>query len=582
MALKDLLELSQKKSAIGKKQGMSKERIDAQLDNIRKKISFYREYPDLFIDDIKGPDCNFKFYFYQRVFIRIVMRHRYVYATFPRAFSKSFLSMMVLIIRCVLYPNSHLFVTTGGKEQAASITIAKIEEICKLIPALEKEINWDRGISKKSKNDVKYIFKNGSSIDILAATERSRGQRRTGGIMEECVSIDQTMLNEVIIPTTNVDRLLPDGSRDREEPVNKSQIYITTAGWKNSFAFDKLIELLIQSILNPKDFMIMGGTYHTPVIEGLLDEDFVDRLKLDGTYHEDSFDREYRSRWSGDVENAFYSAEQFDKHRVLNQPEYEFSGRSSKTAYYIIGVDVGRTGCTTEACIFKVTPQVQGSAIKSLVNIYTYDAEHFETQAINLKKLFFKYKAKTMAIDANGLGVGLVDFMTVEQIDPDTGDVLPAFGVCGGTSEDVMEQYKKIRGSSVQEGALYLIKANAPINTEAYTYAQTQMSSGKVKFLIDEGSAKTKLMTTKIGQNMEPDKRNDYLMPFVLTSILRDQMLNLVEENEGVNIILKQSSRGIKKDKFSAFIYGLYLIKQEEDKNKRKKKRNISDFMFFG
>ena len=47
--------------------------------------------------------------------------------------------MMVLMLRCILYPNSKLFVTTGGKEQAASITIAKIEEICKLIPALNNE-----------------------------------------------------------------------------------------------------------------------------------------------------------------------------------------------------------------------------------------------------------------------------------------------------------------------------------------------------------------------------------------------------------------------------------------------------------
>jgi len=108
--------------------------------------------------------------------------------------------MMVLMLRCMLYPNSHLFVTTGGKEQAASITVAKIEEICKLIPPLNNEINWDRGVSKRSKNDAKYIFKNGSSIDILAARESSRGQRRVGGLMEECVLIDQTALNEIIIP----------------------------------------------------------------------------------------------------------------------------------------------------------------------------------------------------------------------------------------------------------------------------------------------------------------------------------------------------------------------------------------------
>lgn len=579
MSLKSLLDLSESRTL--KKQGMSEERLKAQLPHLRKLIAYYREYPDLLVDFMKGPESTFKFFFYQRIFLRITMRHRYVYATFPRAYSKSFLSMMILMLRCILYPNSHLFVTTGGKEQAASITIAKIEEICKLIPALNNELDWSRGASKKSKDDVNYIFKNDSSINILAAKQSSRGQRRTGGLMEECVLIDGDILNEIIIPTTNVDRLLPDGTRHKEEIINKSQIYITTAGWKNSFAYDKLMELLVQSMIEPDKVMIMGGTYETPVAEGLLDEDFVEQLKLQGTFKEDSFDREYRSKWSGDAENAFYSSEKFDRYRVLSQPEYEYSGRSSKSAYYVIGVDVGRIGCTTEACIFKVTPQPQGAALKSLVNIYTYEAEHFETQAINLKKLYYKYKAKIISIDANGLGIGLIDFMTRAQIDPETGDTLPPFGVEGGTSEDAIAPYRKIKGGDVEDNALYLIKANAPINTEAYSYTQTQMSSGKIKFLKDESEAKAKLMSSKVGQNMDADKRNEYLKPFVLTTILREQMLNLVEENEGVNIILKQSSRGIKKDKFSAFIYGLYYIKQEEDHKKKRRSRNISDFMFF-
>lgn len=579
MSLRDLMQISENRN--GLKQGLSEERLKEQLPNLRSLVAFYREYPDYLVDFMKGPDSTFHFYFYQRIFLRIVMRHRYVYATFPRAYSKSFLSMMALMLRCILYPNSHLFVTTGGKEQAASITIAKIEEICKLIPSLNNEINWDRGVSKKSKDDVRYVFKNGSSIDILAARQSSRGQRRTGGLMEECVLIDGDILNEVIIPTTNVDRLLPDGTRHKEENVNKSQIYITTAGWKNSFAYDKLIELLVQSIIEPDNVMIMGGTYETPVTEGLLDEDFVDQLKIQGTYNDESFDREYRSIWSGSVEDAFYSAEKFDKHRVLLQPEYEYSGRSSKTAYYVLGVDVGRIGCTTEVCVFKSTPQPQGADLKTLVNIYTYEAEDFEVQAINIKKLYYKYKARTIAIDANGLGVGLIDFMTKSQVDPDSGEDLPPFGVEGGTTDDATEPYKKIKGIGVEENAMYLIKANAPINTEAYSYAQTQMSSGKVKFLIDEQAAKTKLLSTKQGQNFNSDQRNEYLRPFVLTSILREQMLNLVESNEGMNIILKQSNRGIKKDKFSAFIYGLYYIKKEEDKRKRRKSRDISKMMFF-
>ena len=578
MSLQKLLDLSSDHETVFQRREVTEERLLENIDEIRELIAFYREYPDIFVDDIKGPECVFKFRFTQRVFLRIIMRHKYVYAVFPRGFSKSFLAMMALMLRAILFPGSHLSITTGGKEQAASITIAKIEEICRMIPALANEINWDRGVSTKSKDNVHYVFKNGSEIDILAARESSRGQRRTGILIEESILVDGDALNEIIIPTTNIDRNLADGTTDPDEVVNQSQIYITTAGWKNSFPYDKLIEIFINSIMNPDQYMILGGNYELSIIEGAAKETWLEDLKLSGSYNESSFDREYNSIWSGDAENAYFSSDMFDKHRKLLQPENEYSARSSKSAYYVLGIDVGRIGCTTEICVFKVTPQAQGPAIKSLVNLYTYDAEDFQTQAINIKKLFYRYKARICAIDANGLGVGLVDFMVLAQNDPETGDILPPFGV--ENDEDGL--YKKFKTPDMERDAMYLIKANAPLNTEAHAYVQTQLSSGKIQLLIDEREAAVKLMSTKVGQNMTPEERNKKLMPFQLTSILKEQMLNLVEENEGVNIILKQNNRGIKKDKFSAFEYGLYYIKQEEDKKRKRKKHGIADMMFFG
>lgn len=576
MALADLMELSLSKDT--KKVGLSEERLKAAIPVGRQYIAFWREYPDIFVEFLCGSNPeNFHLFFYQRVFLRAVMRHRYAYATFPRAYSKSFMSVLILMIRCILYPGSHLFVTTGGKEQAAGIAKEKADELCKLIPGLKNELDWTRGKTKTSKDNIELIFKNGSKLDIMAARQSSRGKRATGGLMEECILIDQTLLNEVIIPTMNVDRRLADGSRVEEETVNKSQIYVTTAGWKNSFAYEKLIELLIRQITNPEEAVVLGGSWRIPVMEKLLKKSFIEELKMDGTYNDASFAREYESEWSGDAENAYFSSEQFDKHRQLLQPEYEYSGRSSKTAYYILGVDVGRKGCTSEVCVFKVTPQPQGASIKTLVNLYTWDEEHFETQAINIKRLFYKYKARKVVIDANGLGIGLIDFMVKGQEDPETGEYLPPFGV----DNDDENFYKKFRTPDTELDAMYLVKANAPINTEAHTYVQTQLSSGKIKFLIDENQAKVKLMSTKMGQTMDNDKRAEYLKPFTLTTILREQMLNLVEENEGVNIILKQSSKSIKKDKFSAFEYGLYYIKQEEDRKRKHKRFNIGDMLFY-
>ena len=78
---------------------------------------------------------------------------------------------------------------------------------------------------------------------------------------------------------------------------------------------------------------------------------------------------------------------------------------------------------------------------------------------------------------------------------------------------------------------------------------------------------------------MTPEERAEYLKPFTLTSILKEEMMNLREENMGINIILKQANRSITKDKFSAFEYGLYYIKQLED-SKKKKSRKFADYMF--
>ena len=582
MALQDLLDISSKR----KKIGLSEERLEHIKPQLREYIAYWREYPDMFIDFLQTgengeiPESGLHFYFYQRVFLRVAMRYKYVYMVFPRAYSKSFLSVLTLMIRCILYPRAKLFVASGGKEQSAGIIKEKVDELCNLVPALNRELDRRPGKTRISKDYCIFMFKNGSYFDNLSATEKSRGKRRHGDLLEECVGIDGKILNEVLIPIMNVSRLCMDGTMQPEETLNKSQIYVTTAGWKGTFAYDKLIFTLVGMITKPDKYFILGGTWRIPVLMKLLDRTFLQDLKADGTYNEASFDREYESKWSGTAENAFFNGETFDKHRILKQPEYEYSGRSSATGYYILSVDVGRKGCDTVICVWKVTPQSMGPSIKSLVNIYTMADAHMEDQAKKLKSLYYKYKARRLIIDANGLGIGLIDFMVKPQNDEETGERYPDFGVYGGTQEDAAEEYKKFHTKETEEDAMYLIKASAPINSEAYANVQTQLNSGKIKLLIDERIAKAKLLETTAGKKMTPEKRAEYLKPFTLTSILREEMLNLREENEGINIILKQTNKGIKKDKFSAMIYGLYYIKLEEESKKKKRKFNVADMMF--
>lgn len=591
MSLKNLLDIESSRKI--QKEDISEERLMKCLPQLKKQIAFYRAYPDIFVDDMSGYSQyvqehgnddgwkGFKFFYFQRITLRVLMRHRKTYIVFSRGFSKSFLSMMALMLKAILYPNSELFITTGGKAQAAAITCAKIDEICKIIPALANEINWDRGQTKHSKDEVKYIFRNGSYIDVLPALESSRGQRRTGGLFEECVLIDPDALNEIIIPCCVINRRLPNGKRIPQEIINQSENYITTAGYKDSFSYQRLIELLAESIMDPDEVMIMGGTWEIPVNEGLQPKNFIQSLKLQGSFDESSFDREWCSKWTGDSEKSYYSSSAFDKCRELNQPELEHSGRSSKNAYYILGVDVGRKADTSEVTVVKVTPQPQGAALKSVVCFYSKANATMREQAVWLKKLFIKYKARCMVVDGNGIGINLIDELVLGHEDPENGDYLPPLGVEGGTYEGAEQEYKKFRTNDTIKDAVFVVKANAPINTEAHSYLRSQIDSRKIRFLIEERDARIKLMETKVGQAMTPEERNEKLIPFQLTDNLKTQMGNLVEDNEGVNIILKKNNKSIPKDRFSSLEYALYYIKQEEERKKKRKTINISDLMFF-
>lgn len=85
MALKDIVTpYNQRRDGV--LTGTIEEKVVQHKEEIKKYIAFWRQYPDIFVDFLCGRNPeNFSLFFYQRVFLRFVMRHKYAYATFPRA-----------------------------------------------------------------------------------------------------------------------------------------------------------------------------------------------------------------------------------------------------------------------------------------------------------------------------------------------------------------------------------------------------------------------------------------------------------------------------------------------------------------
>lgn len=401
-------------------------------------------------------------------------------------------------------------------------------------------------------------------ILILKRRIPQAGKEIVHKVIEEVILVDGQKLSEVIIPLMNVNRRAKCGDVDPNEP-HKQQVYVTTAGYRNTFAYQKMVQLLIWMVFKGNAF-VFGGDYRIPVMHKLLDGDFVEELKEDGTFNPLSFSREYGSIWSGASEDAFFDGDLIDRHRTVEKPEFE--PEKNTKSIYIIATDVARLSgaqnADTVAMVIKATPRKNGTYTKQVVNMFVFNGEHFETQSIKLKRITFSYNASMLVVDANGLGVGLVDYLVKENTDEKTGEILPPFSV----ENDEEKRYVQYETKDSLP-LLYNVKAGNGNSSDIYVNCLSQISSNKVKFLIDELTAKSNILASKEGKLIKenPEEMARLLAPHVATSIMKEEMLNLKQLREGKNVILKRINGKIGRDKFSALIYGLWYLKQEEDKN---------------
>lgn len=89
-------------------------RIEEHRKLYEKICWFWSQYPDLFLDLIKPSSSHFNLFFYQRLFLRVIVRHGRVCVIAPRAFSKSFISILAMFLMCVFRPGIKVFICANS------------------------------------------------------------------------------------------------------------------------------------------------------------------------------------------------------------------------------------------------------------------------------------------------------------------------------------------------------------------------------------------------------------------------------------------------------------------------------------
>lgn len=555
---------------------LNEEYIDSHFESMSTLFSEWSAYPDIYLDLIKPEDEKINLFFYQRITLRAVMRFKDVYITAPRAFSKSFITILGLILQCIFIPGTKRFICAPNKNQSAQIAKEKITEIYEHWPLIRKEViggEVNDTPGNFGKDYVTLKFRNGSQFDVVGALDSQRGGRRHGGLIDEIRDHDEQPINEVVLPLMNVSRRLPDNSVNEKEP-NQQVIAMTSAGVKTSFAYDRLIDILEKSIIYPEVAFCMGCDYRIPVMHGLLDKNYVNGLKMSPSYNEESFAREYMSLWSGSSDESWFNFDKLQKYRKIKNPETHAISRANAEQFYLLSVDVGRIHDQSVITVFRVNIGNTGKYAATVVNIFVIGREArtkaFVQQAIDIKKVIKAFNPKEVVIDTNGLGVGLADEMIRPQYD-EMGEYYPAYGFIND------DEYLKIQPKDSIK-ILYGLKANGPLKSKIHGNAYARLSSGMVRFLIKEQYAKEALLSTKVGQQMSINDRIKRLMPHEMTTKLFEEMANLRLKKTGssADIVLEQINSRYPDDKYMSFAYGLWRIKELEEEGSKKRRRYSS------
>lgn len=276
------------------------------------------------------------------------------------------------------------------------------------------------------------------------------------------------------------------------------------------------------------------------------------------------------SLWQSANNESWFNFDRLTQYRKIKNPELHATRHGESNQFYLLSIDIGRIHDQTVVCVFRVNI-VSDKFYSTLVNMVvlgrTPETKMTSVQVTEIKKLIRVYNPREVVMDTNGIGVSFGDEMMKVHYD-EMGRELPSYGFFNDKNFAAVQPKTAIC-------ILYSLKASATLKSQIHgnTYART--SSGKVRFLIDEREAKSALMATKVGQHMTTQQRVQRLMPHELTSKLFSEMANLRLKSSGSNeIVLEQINSHYPDDKYMAFAYGLWRIKElEEDYFKKLRKR---------
>lgn len=541
---------------------------EKDMETVAEMAGYWRANPQRFVDEY----LRISLKTFQKVLLYEMIDKDHFYFIASRGLGKTYLVGLYACVRCILWPGTQI-VTFGPTVPQGALVIEKIEGFRDDSEALKSEITYISSSAKIPKAE----FSNGSKIFVKPAGEGARGSRGQTLVIDESRLIKQETYESIISPISTVPRhpgyLDKKEYKDMLEP-NK-EIFMSSAWYKSSEMFEKVKDYTAAFINRNPSYFICDFPYQMAIKEGLLLPSKVRDQMNESTYSQIKFDMEMGAKFYGASDNAFFSFDILTSNRKLYDAVYPLElyrqtqvkmPEKESGEIRILSLDVALLGSKkhdNDASCFILNRAMRTGNYYScgIVGVETREDMKTEELGLELMRMYYQYGCDALALDAMGIGQGVLDYVMDDRYDPEYGTTYRAMTV---TNNDELAARCKVKNAN---RCVWAIKAGASFNDMACVALRGALQSGKISLLIPEteDDLDAYLKKSAYGWGNLTDMQKAMLKePYYQTSAMIDEMVNLTHTVQDNKIKIKEKP-GMRKDRYSSLLYNYYVATEIAD-----------------
>ena len=545
-------------------------------------ITFYRRNPSRFVEHYFG----IVLHLYQHIILYLMEFYPSFCIVAARSAAKSFIIAVFACKEAILRPGAKIVVASATKKQARLIVSEKIKkELMPKSPLLAAEIDS----FKDNQNEIEVVFRNGSSIVVVAANENARGYRATVMIYEEFRMIVKNIIDSVLSPflfIRQADYLkLPEYSKMVEEP---KEVYISSA-WYQSHWMWKLVQTLTKEMLTDQTSCVIAMDYSIALKHNIKTRNFLikERKKFDPI----SWAIEYENQMIAENAKSFFNYEQLNRNRRLKRAFYPRRNDEvllrQKNKYdipkqvgeiRILSCDIAMEGgSTTDNSIYsciRLLPESQEYKVMDtqgehleVKRGYRRQVSYMEAvhggettkQAIRIKQLYADFNADYCVLDGRNAGISVYDMLAKVLYDEERNMEYKPWRCM---NDEKVANRIQIAGA---EENVYVIKAQLETNSSIAESMRNALNSGMIDLLISNTEAVDEISNfIPEYATADVDTQLFFERPYLETVALINEMIDLEYERGEQTGLIKIVNNNNRKDRYTSVSYGNYFAQMLE------------------